>query len=70
MTFQTTSEQKIAKLIALVEELRQDIPNIKNRSDPEAQTIKSPTNPHAILDVLEETLTSEASFSQQKTNTN
>ncbi|MEH1872029.1 DUF1003 domain-containing protein [Nostoc sp.] len=61
------SEQKIAKLIALVEELRQDIPNVKNRSDPEAELMKSPTDPHAIIDVLEETLASElASFSQQK----
>ncbi|WP_375504561.1 DUF1003 domain-containing protein [uncultured Nostoc sp.] len=63
------SEQKIAKLIALVEELRHDIPNVKNRSDPEAEMMKSPTDPHAIIDVLEETLASElASFSQQKTS--
>ncbi|MEH2259047.1 DUF1003 domain-containing protein [Nostoc sp.] len=63
------SEQKIAKLIALVEELRQDIPNVKNRSDPEAEMMKSPTDPHAIIDVLEETLASElASFSQQQTS--
>ncbi|MHC5610519.1 MAG: DUF1003 domain-containing protein [Nostoc sp.] len=63
------SEQKIAKLISLVEELRHDIPNVKNRSDPEAEIMKSPTDPHAIIDVLEETLASElASFSQQKTS--
>ncbi|MEH1768868.1 DUF1003 domain-containing protein [Nostoc sp.] len=63
------SEQKIAKLISLVEELRQDTPNVKNRFDPEAQMMKSPTDPHAIIDVLEETLASElASFSQQKTS--
>ncbi|WDD36882.1 DUF1003 domain-containing protein (plasmid) [Nostoc sp. UHCC 0926] len=61
------SEQKIAKLIGLVEELRQDIPNVKNRSDPEAEMMKSPTDPHAIINVLEETLASElANFSQQK----
>ncbi|AVH69173.1 DUF1003 domain-containing protein [Nostoc sp. 'Lobaria pulmonaria (5183) cyanobiont'] len=63
------SEQKIAKLIGLLEELRQDIPNVKNRSDPEAEMMKSPTDPHAIIDVLEETLASElASFSQQQTS--
>ncbi|MEH2243457.1 DUF1003 domain-containing protein [Nostoc sp.] len=63
-------EQKIAKLIGLVEELRQDIPNVKNRSDPEAETMKYPTDPHAIVDVLEETLASElANLSQQKTLT-
>ncbi|MEH2394285.1 MAG: DUF1003 domain-containing protein [Nostoc sp.] len=64
------SEQKIAKLIGLVEELRQDIPNVKNRSDPEAEMMKSPTDPHAIINVLEETLASElTNFSQQKTPT-
>ncbi|MEH2070357.1 MAG: DUF1003 domain-containing protein [Nostoc sp.] len=63
------SEQKIAKLIALVEELRRDIPNVKNRYDPEAEMMKSPTDAHAILDVLEETLASElANFSQQETS--
>ncbi|MDF5708728.1 MAG: DUF1003 domain-containing protein [Nostoc sp. S4] len=63
------SEQKIAKLIALVEELRRDIPNVKNRSDPEAEMMKSPTDAHAILDVLEETLASElANFSKQETS--
>ncbi len=63
------SEQKIAKLIGLLEELRQDIPNVKNRSDPEAEMMKSPTDPNAIIDVLEETLASElASFSHQKTS--
>ncbi|WP_228013451.1 hypothetical protein [Nostoc edaphicum] len=57
------------KLIALVEELRQDIPNVKNCSDPKAEMMKSPTDPHVIIDVLEETLASElASFSQQKTS--
>ena len=62
-------EQKMAKLIGLVEELRQDIPNVKNRSDPEAEMMKSPTDPHVIINVLEETLASElASFSQQKTS--
>ena len=64
------SKQKIAKLIGLVEELRQDIPNVKNRSDPEAEMMKSFTDPHAIINVLEETLASElANFSQQKTPT-
>ncbi|MEH2421850.1 MAG: DUF1003 domain-containing protein [Nostoc sp.] len=63
------SEQKIAKLISLVEELREDIPNVKNRFDPEAETMKSPTDPYAIIDVLEDTLASElASFSNKKTS--
>jgi uncharacterized membrane protein len=61
------TEQKIAKLIALVEELRQDIPNVRNRSDPEAEMMKSPTDPHAIIDVLEESLALELeNYSKQK----
>lgn len=61
------SEQKIAKLIALIEELRQDIPNVKNRSDPQAQIMKEAVDPQAILDALEETLASElANFQSQK----
>ncbi len=64
------SEQKIAKLIALIEELRQDIPNVKNRSDPEAEMMKEAIDPHAIIDVLEETLASElANFPKQETPT-
>ena len=64
------SEQKIAKLIALIEELRQDIPNVKNRSDPEAEIMKSPTDAHAIVDLLEETLASElANLSQEEIST-
>lgn len=64
------SEQKIAKLISLVEELRHDIPNVKNRSDPEAEMMKSPTDAHAIVDLLEETLASElANLSQQEIST-
>ncbi len=63
------SEQKIAKLISLIEELRQDIPHVKNRSDPEAEMMKSPTDAHAIVDLLEETLASElANLSPPKTS--
>ena len=50
------TEQKIAKLIALVEELRQDIPSVRNRLDPEAEAMAEAADPHAILDALEEKL--------------
>ncbi len=53
------SEQKIAKIIALVEELRQDLPNVKNRYDAEAEMMKEFTDPHAVTIALEETLTQE-----------
>jgi len=50
------TEQKIAKLIALVEELRQDMPSVRNRRDPEAEAMSEAADPHAILDALEEKL--------------
>ncbi len=50
------SEQKIAKVIALMEELRRDIPSVKNRHDPEAEAMSESADPHAVLDALEEKL--------------
>ena len=50
------SEQKITKLIALVEELRRDLPNVQNRHDPEAEAMTESADPHAVLSALEETL--------------
>jgi uncharacterized membrane protein len=47
------SEQKIAKLISLVEELRTDLPNVKNRDDLEAEIMKQSIDPQAILEVLQ-----------------
>jgi len=53
------SEQKIAKLITLVEELRSDLPNVRDRYDPEAEAMKQAVDPHAVLEALEETLAVE-----------
>jgi uncharacterized membrane protein len=50
------AEQKTAKLIALVEELRRDLPNVKDRHDPQAAVMEQTTDPHVILGALEETL--------------
>jgi uncharacterized membrane protein len=47
------TEQKIAKLISLVEELRTDLPNVKNRDDLEAEVMKQAIDPQAILEVLQ-----------------
>ncbi len=49
------TEQKIAKLIALVEELRTDLPNVKNRADLEAEVMQQAIDPQAILEVLQQT---------------
>jgi len=43
------AEQKTTKLISLLEELRRDLPNVKDRPDPEASAFQQPTDPHAVL---------------------
>jgi uncharacterized membrane protein len=48
------TEQKIAKLISLVEELRVDLPNVKNRHDAEAEIMQQATDPQAILEVIQQ----------------
>lgn len=43
------TEQKVAKLIDLIEELRGDLPNVKDRHDPEAVVFKQAMNPDLVL---------------------
>ncbi len=50
------TEQKIAKLIALVEELRVDLPNVRDRYDLEAELMQQATDPQAVFDIIQETL--------------
>ncbi len=52
------TEQKIAKLIGLVEELRIDLPNVRNRQDIEAEEMQKIADPQALLTVLKESLNS------------
>ena len=47
-------EQKVAKLIDLLEELRRDLPNVKNRHDPEAASLQHSMNPDLVLAALDE----------------
>jgi uncharacterized membrane protein len=48
------TEQKAAKLIDLLEELRRDLPNVKNRHDPEAAALQQSMNPDLVLAALDE----------------
>jgi len=50
------SEQKVTKLISLVEELRRDLPSVQNRHDPEAEAMTEAADPAAVLSALEESL--------------
>ena len=48
------TEQKAAKLIDLLEELRRDMPNVPNRHDPDAAELKQSMNPELVLAALVE----------------
>ena len=49
------SEQKTAKVIRLLEELRRDSPHIHNRVDQEAEAMAQPADPQTVLDAIKET---------------
>ena len=52
------TEQKVAKLIDLLEELRRDLPNVRDRHDPEAAAMQQSMNPDRVLAALDEQLKS------------
>ena len=54
------AEQKAAKIIALLEELRRDLPNVANRVDPLANAMAKQVDPRAVLDAMDSNAESEA----------
>jgi uncharacterized membrane protein len=48
------TEQKAAKMISLLEELRRDLPNVRDRHDAEAAALKEPMNPDLVRAALDE----------------
>lgn len=42
------AEQKATKIIALLEELRRDLPNVPDRTDPVAEAMQQEVDPHAV----------------------
>lgn len=48
------TEQKSTKLINLMEELRRDLPMVRNRHDPEAAALQHPTDPQQVLAAIDE----------------
>lgn len=49
------SEQKAAKIIELLEELRRDLPHVRDRVDEEAVAMSAPADPEAVLNAIKET---------------
>jgi uncharacterized membrane protein len=47
------AEQKIAKLISLLEELRRDLPSVRDRVDPVAEAMAEAVDPQAVVTGLE-----------------
>ena len=47
------TEQRSAKIISLLEELRRDMPTVANRVDLEADALSSPGSPHAIMEAID-----------------
>jgi uncharacterized membrane protein len=60
------TEQKIAKAIALLEELRRDSPQIHDRVDPQADVMAQPADPQTVLDAIKETRTEAAHLSNSE----
>jgi len=48
------TEQKVSKLIHLIEELRADLPGVRERYDPHASQLKKPTDPAQVAAALKE----------------
>lgn len=60
------TEQKAAKLIDLIEELRRDLPNVKDRHDPEAASLQQSMNPALVLAALDEAAPEEKAERSQR----
>ena len=59
------AEQKIAKLIALLEELRRDLPSVRDRVDPVADAMAEPVDHQAVLTVLQDNVATERAFAPE-----
>lgn len=54
------TEQKTAKLIELVEELRRDLPNVRDRRDSEAELMQFSAEPLQVIAAIEEQVLKKA----------
>lgn len=46
------AEQRSAKLMQMVDDLRRDLPSVEHRFDPETQALAEPADPLVVLDAL------------------
>jgi uncharacterized membrane protein len=59
------SEQKIAKVVALLEELRHDSPHLHNRVDELAEVMARPADPQSVIDAIKESHSESAHASHK-----
>lgn len=52
------AEQRTGKIVALLEELRRDLPNVRNRVDPIADALQQVVPPDAVSSAIEQTMNS------------
>jgi len=55
------AEQRTAKIVALLEELRRDMPNVRNRVDLVAEAMQQAVPPTAVSSALDEGLSNAVS---------
>lgn len=53
LTVTLLTEQKVAKLIDLIEELRRDLPDVRNRHDSDAAALQQSLHPEQVLATLD-----------------
>jgi uncharacterized membrane protein len=63
------AEEKIAKVIALMEELRRDLPSVKNRRDSLADAMTEAVDLHAVADELDSIEAGDSSTSASTPDT-
>ena len=54
------TEQKIAKVVALLEELRRDSPHLHDRVDELAEVMARPADPQSVIEAMKETRSESA----------
>lgn len=60
------TEQKVTKLIHLIEELRQDLPMVKDRHDPQATGLQESADAATVLSVIEDLVPPEEALTGKK----
>ena len=60
------TEQKTTKIIQLLEELRRDLPSVRDRLDPETEVLQQPTNPQQVLATMEHRREAEEQMKQKR----